>query len=112
MLEVSLIRSRNGAPSRKGRVVNGLMTKASKIIYISRHTDLVAGLGAKGDKVPEHVRVLEVGLGVPLLRVDKTVKKKTRRNTKRNETKRSETKRNEMKRRETKRNEMKRSEAK
>ena len=29
MLEVSLLRSRNGAPSRKGRAVNGQITKAS-----------------------------------------------------------------------------------
>ena len=35
-------------------------------------TDLVAGFGTKGDEVPEHVGVLEVGLRVPLLSVDET----------------------------------------
>ena len=33
--------------------------------------DLVRGHGHQRDKVPEHVRVLQVGRGVPLLRVDK-----------------------------------------
>lgn len=55
---------------------------------------------AKGDEVPEHVGVLEVGLGVPLLRVDETVHAK-RNGMKRNETERDET--SKMKRVETKR---------
>ena len=33
--------------------------------------DLVRGHGHQRDEVPEHVRVLQVGRGVPLLRVDK-----------------------------------------
>lgn len=31
---------------------------------------LMGGLWSQGDEVPEHVRVLQVGLGVSLLRVD------------------------------------------
>ena len=31
---------------------------------------LVRGLGTKGNEIPEHVSVLEVGLRVPLLGVD------------------------------------------
>ena len=55
-------------------------------IMATHPAHLVRCLRAKGDKVPEHVRVLEVGLGVPLLRVDETVEKKKTRRTKRNAT--------------------------
>lgn len=48
----------------------------SACLFLSlSNSRLVGGLGAQRDEVPEHVRVFEVRLRVPLLRVDKAVQK-------------------------------------